>query len=44
MNERMRVLIAYDGSSCADEALEDLPRAGLPREADAGEGDHCDPG
>lgn len=35
MNERMKILIAYDGSTCADEALNDLPRAGLPREADA---------
>lgn len=36
MNERpMKILIAYDGSSCADNALDDLPRAGLPRNADA---------
>ncbi len=35
MNERMKILIAYDGSTCADDALNDLPRAGLPREADA---------
>ena len=35
MNERMKILIAYDGSTCADDALDDLPRAGLPREADA---------
>lgn len=35
LNERMKILIAYDGSACADEALDDLPRAGLPREADA---------
>ncbi len=35
MNERMKILIAYDGSACADDALNDLPRAGLPREADA---------
>jgi len=27
-----RMLIAYDGSSCADAALEDLTRAGLPSE------------
>jgi len=31
----MKILIAYDGSTCADDALNDLPRAGLPREADA---------
>src|SRR5678815_4963496 len=35
MNERMKVLIAYDGSAHADAALEDLRRAGLPREAEA---------
>lgn len=35
MNERMKVLIAYDGSAYADAALDDLRRAGLPREAEA---------
>ena len=35
MNERMKILVAYDGSTCADDALDDLPRAGLPREADS---------
>ena len=35
MNERKKVLIAYDGSTYADAALEDLLRAGLPREAEA---------
>ncbi len=35
MIERMKILIACDGSACADDALDDLPRAGLPREADA---------
>jgi nucleotide-binding universal stress UspA family protein len=30
MREKMKVLIAYDGSECADEALDDLKRAGLP--------------
>ncbi len=35
MNERMKILVAHDGSTCADDALNDLPRAGLPREADA---------
>jgi nucleotide-binding universal stress UspA family protein len=33
--ERMKVLIAYDGSSYADAALEDLRHAGLPREGEA---------
>jgi len=31
----MKILIAYDGSDCADAALQDLRRAGLPREAEA---------
>ena len=31
----MKILIAYDGSSCADAALVDLQRAGLPDEAEA---------
>jgi nucleotide-binding universal stress UspA family protein len=31
----MKVLIAYDGSACSDVALEDLRRAGLPREVEA---------
>ncbi len=35
MSERMKVLVAYDGSAYADAALEDLRRAGLPREAAA---------
>jgi hypothetical protein len=35
MNEHMRILIAYDGSSYADAALDDLRWAGLPREAEA---------
>ena len=30
----MRILIAYDGSPCADAALDDLQRAGLPATAD----------
>ena len=30
-----KVLIAYDGSKCADAAVEDLRRAGLPEEAHA---------
>jgi nucleotide-binding universal stress UspA family protein len=35
MNSRMKILIAYDGSSHADAALKDLHRAGLPQEAEA---------
>lgn len=31
----MKILIAYDGSTCADDALTDLPRAGLPQQAEA---------
>lgn len=31
----MKILIAYDGSECADAAIADLQRAGLPREAEA---------
>lgn len=31
----MKVLIAYDGSSCADAAIDDLRNAGLPREGQA---------
>ncbi len=34
MTNRMKVLIAYDGSQCADAALEDLSRAGLPAKAE----------
>ena len=35
MDVKMKLLIAYDGSSSADTALDDLSRAGLPAEADA---------
>lgn len=31
----MKILIAYDGSECADAALDDLQHAGLPRHAEA---------
>lgn len=31
----MRILVAYDGSECAEAALDDLTRAGLPPHADA---------
>jgi nucleotide-binding universal stress UspA family protein len=34
MSERMKILIGYDGSECAEAALQDLNRAGLPAEAD----------
>lgn len=33
--QRMRILIAYDGSRCSDAALHELWRAGLPQVADA---------
>lgn len=35
MKDKMRILIAYDGSDCADAALADLKRAGLPRNVEA---------
>src|SRR6185503_17246969 len=35
MSEKMKVVIAYDGSDCADAALDDLRRAGLPEIAQA---------
>lgn len=31
----MKILIAYDGSDCADAAIEDLSRAGLPEASEA---------
>ena len=34
LTKRMKILIAYDGSPCADSALADLRRAGLPPEAE----------
>jgi nucleotide-binding universal stress UspA family protein len=33
--DRMKILIAYDGSVCAESAINDLKRAGLPRRAEA---------
>jgi len=33
MANRMKVLVAYDGSECADAALDDLRMAGLPSDA-----------
>jgi hypothetical protein len=35
MNQPMKVLIGYDGSSCADRVLLDLRRAGLPPAVEA---------
>lgn len=35
MTEKMKLLIAYDGSECADAALDDLTRAGLPASLEA---------
>ena len=34
MNEKMKILVGYDGTKGADLALDDLRRAGLPREAE----------
>jgi nucleotide-binding universal stress UspA family protein len=34
MKEKMKILVAYDGSECADAALEDLKRAGLHVESE----------
>ena len=34
MSERIKILIGYDGSECAEAALQDLRHAGLPVEAD----------
>jgi nucleotide-binding universal stress UspA family protein len=31
---RMKILVAYDGSDCAESAIDDLKRAGLPRRAE----------
>jgi nucleotide-binding universal stress UspA family protein len=33
MTDRMKILVAYDGSECADAALDDLQRSGLPADA-----------
>lgn len=35
MSKALRVLIGYDGSPCADAAIDDLPRAGLPKNVEA---------
>jgi len=34
MKDRLRILVAYDGSECANGMLADLKRAGLPRKAE----------
>lgn len=34
MKKKMKILIGYDGSECADSALRDLRRAGLPADAE----------
>ena len=34
MTQRKKILIGYDGSECADAALDDLSRAGLPPDAE----------
>lgn len=35
MTEKMKILIAYDGSDCAEAALDDLQKAGMPQVAEA---------
>jgi hypothetical protein len=35
VDERMKIVIGYDGSAHAGAALDDLRRAGLPRDAEA---------
>lgn len=35
MSDKMKILVAYDGSACADAALDDLQRAGLPPDVEA---------
>ncbi len=35
MSEKMKILIAYDGSEFASNALNDMPKAGFSREAEA---------
>jgi nucleotide-binding universal stress UspA family protein len=35
MKEQMKLLIGYDGSACADAAIDDLRRAGLPEQVTA---------
>jgi hypothetical protein len=35
MKQRMKILIGYDGSGCAEAALDDLQKAGLPPAVEA---------
>jgi hypothetical protein len=35
MEAKMRILIGYDGSDCAEAAIYDLRRAGLPADVEA---------
>lgn len=35
MDQKMKIVIGYDGSACAEAALDDLQRAGLPPQAEA---------
>lgn len=35
MNDRVKILIGYDGSDCAEAALDDLVRSGLPDDVEA---------
>jgi nucleotide-binding universal stress UspA family protein len=35
MTKKLKILIAYDGSDCAEAALDDLQRAGMPQLAEA---------
>ena len=35
MPDKLKILIAYDGSACAEAALDDLQHAGLPKDAEA---------
>lgn len=35
MDEPQKIMIAYDGSECANTAIDDLRRAGLPKQAEA---------
>ena len=42
MNQKMKILIAYDGSDCSKEAIKDLRRAGLAREIEASVVSVCD--
>jgi nucleotide-binding universal stress UspA family protein len=44
MKQQMRLLIAYDGSACSKEALNDLSRAALPAQCDALVVSVCDAG